>query len=85
VKWRTIDGVKHYIPGEVCDPIGHGWFYTESDLPRSDAELLSMYLGTVSRGANLLLDVGPDKHGLISERYAAALGRLRRNLDKLGL
>ena len=85
VKWRTVDGTKYYLPGEVCDPIGHGWFYSESDPPRPDAELLSMYLATVSRGANFLLDVGPDRHGLIAENYAAALGRLCKNLDRLGV
>lgn len=85
VKWRLVDDKNHYIPGEVCDPIGTDWFYTEHDQPRSDAELLGMYLTTVSRGANLLLDVGPDKHGLIPERYAAALQRLRKNLDSLGM
>jgi alpha-L-fucosidase len=83
VKWRTIDGANYYIPGEVCDPIGSDWFCTDRDQPRSDAELLGMYLTAVSRGANLLLDVGPDKHGLIPDRFAAALARLRRNLDRL--
>ncbi len=85
VKWRKIDGADHYIPGEVCDPIGRDWFYTEHDQPRSDAELLGMYLTSTSRGANLLLDVGPDQHGLIPERYQAALKRLRQNLDRLGV
>ncbi len=85
VKWRTVDGAEYYIPGEVCDPIGDDWFYTEHDQPRSDAELLGMYLTSTTRGANLLLDVGPDKHGLIPARYAAALARLRKNLDSLGM
>lgn len=85
VKWRTIDGKNYYLPGEVCDPIGAEWFYSESDQPRPDAELLGMYLTSVSRGANLLLDVGPDKHGLIPDRYIAALQRLRKNLDLLKL
>jgi alpha-L-fucosidase len=85
VKWRTIDGKNYYVPGEVCDPIGSDWFYTEHDQPRSDAELLGMYLTATSRGANLLLDVGPDKHGLIPARSASALTRLRQNLDRLGL
>ncbi|MBI5767903.1 MAG: alpha-L-fucosidase [Verrucomicrobia bacterium] len=84
VKWRNIDGQNFYLPGEVCDPIGSDWFYTERDQPRSDAELLGMYLTSTSRGANLLLDVGPDKHGLIPERYATALTRLHRNIDRLG-
>jgi len=85
VKWREIEGKKYYIPGEVCDPIGKEWFFTEADQPRSDAELLGMYLVSVSRGANLLLDVGPDKHGLIPEKFTAALQRLRANIDKLGI
>jgi alpha-L-fucosidase len=83
--WKEIEGRRYYIPGEVCDPIGREWFYVEGDQPRSDAELLGMYLVTRGRGANLLLDVGPDKHGLIPEHYAAVLARLRANLDRLGV
>jgi len=85
VKWREIEGKKYYMPGEVCDPIGREWFFTEADQPRSDEELLGMFLVSISRGANLLLNVGPDKHGLIPEKYIAPLQRLRANLDKLGL
>lgn len=85
VKWREIEGKKYYMPGEVCDPIGKEWFFTEADQPRSDEELLGMYLVSISRGTNLLMDVGPDKHGLIPEKYASALQRLRSNLDKIGL
>ena len=85
VKWREIEGKKYYMPGEVCDPIGREWFFTEDDVPRSDEELLGMYLVSISRGANLLLDVGPDKHGLIPEKYIGALQRLRVNLDKFGV
>ena len=83
LKWRMVDDKHYYIPGEVCDPIGRHWFYREDDQPRSDGELLGMYLTTLSRGANLLLDVGPDKRGLIPDRYRQALERLRRNLDLL--
>lgn len=82
VKWRQIEGKDYYLPAEVCDPIGKEWFYKEGDQPRSDAELLGMYLVSVSRGANLLLDVGPDKHGLISPDYAAALMRLQKNIEQ---
>ena len=85
VKWREIEGKRYYMPGEVCDPIGREWFFTDSDQPRSDEELLGMYLVSISRGTNLLLDVGPDKHGLIPEKYCAALRQLRANIDKLGI
>lgn len=84
-KWREIEGHRYYMPGEVCEPIGRDWFYMENDRPRSDAELLGMYLTSTARGANLLLDVGPDKHGQIADRDRGALLRLRRNLDKLDL
>ncbi|MEI6073061.1 MAG: alpha-L-fucosidase [Verrucomicrobiae bacterium] len=85
VKWREIEGKKYYMPGEVCDPIGREWFFTGDDIPRSDEELLGMYLVCISRGTNLLLDVAPDKHGLIPQKYVSALRRLRANLDRLGL
>lgn len=83
LRWRNVDGADYYVPGEVCDPIGAHWFHTEEDQPRSDAELLGMYLTSVSRNANLLLNVGPDRHGLIPQRFADALRRLRSNLDIL--
>lgn len=83
--WREIEGKRYYLGGEVCDPIGKEWFYVDEDRPRSDAELLGMYLVTRSRRANLLLDVPPNCHGLISRRSIASLARLRSNLDLLGL
>jgi alpha-L-fucosidase len=83
-KWREIEGKSYYMPGEVCDPIGKEWFFAEEDQPRSDAELLGMYLTTVSRGANLLLDVGPDKHGLMPVKMVEALMKLERNISNFG-
>jgi alpha-L-fucosidase len=85
VPWREIEGAMYYMPGEVCDPIGREWFYVEGDTPRSDAELLGMYLISRARGTNLLLDVPPDKHGLIPAASIEALMRLRKNLDALGM
>jgi len=83
-KWRQLDGRHYYLPGEVCDPMGNDWFYTEQDRPRTDAELLGMYLTSTSRGANLLLAIGPDRHGRIPRHSVAALVRLRKNLNRLG-
>lgn len=83
VKWRQIEGREYYLPGEVCDPIGREWFYTAEDRPRSDEELLGMYLVSVSRGANLLLDVGPDIHGVIPSYSREALARLQANIARV--
>jgi len=83
VKWRIIEGKRYYLPAEVCEPIGREWFYKNNDVLRSDEELLGMYLVTRSRGANLLLDVPPDRSGLIPAESIKALMRLHKNLDAL--
>jgi alpha-L-fucosidase len=75
----------YYLPGEVCDPIGYEWFWVEGDAPRRDQELLGMYLVARARGTNLLLDVPPDRHGLIPAVTMRSLMRLRENLDKVGM
>lgn len=72
----------YYLPGEVCDPIGYEWFDVEGDGLRSDAELLGMRLICRERHANLLLDVPPDRHGLIPQHRVDALARLARNIER---
>ena len=79
VRWREIEGKRYYIPAEMCDPIGKEWFYLEGDLPRPDDQLLTLLVECRKRGANLLLDVPPDKHGLIPDASVRALERLRKN------
>lgn len=83
--WREIEKKRYYMPGEVCDPLGREWFFVDGDTPRSDPELLGMYLTARARGTNLLLDVPPDRHGLIPATSIAALMRLRKNIDRLGM
>lgn len=78
-KWRTIEGAEYYMPGEVCDPIGKEWFYVEGDSPRPDDELLAQFNACRERAVNFLLDVPPDKHGIIPEETVQALMRLRKN------
>jgi alpha-L-fucosidase len=82
---HIIEGQEQYIPAEVCETIGQDWFWVEHDLPRSDDELLGIYLLTRSRGTNLLLDVPPNRHGSIPEEMIAALQRLRVNIEKIGV
>ncbi|MFH1743330.1 MAG: alpha-L-fucosidase [bacterium] len=78
-KWRNIEGKEYYIPGEVCDPIGKNWFFVPGDEPRPDEELLEQFQTCRERGVNLLLNVPPDKHGLIPDMHIQALNRLRKN------
>ncbi len=79
VKWREIEGKKYYLPGEVCDPIGKEWFWVAGDSPRPDDALLKQFRTCQTGGVNFLLDVPPDKHGVIPQETVAALMRLRKN------
>jgi alpha-L-fucosidase len=82
---ETSDPPKeYYVPAEVCDPIGYLWFRFDDDAPRSDAELLGMRLICQERHSNLLLNVPPDKHGLIPDEHVQALMRLRKNMERFG-
>ncbi|MCO5239598.1 MAG: alpha-L-fucosidase [Chitinophagaceae bacterium] len=76
-KWRTVENKGYYMPGEVCDSIGKNWFYTPSDPPRSN--LVEQYVACRRRGANMLLNVPPNKHGIIDSEYIQALMNLRKD------
>jgi alpha-L-fucosidase len=79
-KWRSIEGKSYYIPGEICDPIGKNWFYVEGEMPRSDQELARLWTSARDHQVNLLLDVGPDKHGRIPKPFQDGLMRLRKSV-----
>lgn len=51
------------------------WFYSDQDehTVKSLRQLMGMYYYSVGRGANLLLNVGPDRNGLLPEKDAKRL------------
>lgn len=72
-----IAGVRNLVwyPAEVDTSIRPGWFYhpEEDDKVRSLEELLAIYYGAVGGNATLLLNVPPDRRGLIHEADVARL------------
>ena len=70
----NING-KNWIPAECDVSIRPGWFYhaNEDEKVKSPEQLFDLYLKSVGRGANLLLNVPPDRRGLINEKDAASL------------
>lgn len=66
---------KNWIPAECDVSIRPGWFYhsSEDSLVKSPEQLFGIYLKSVGRGANLVLNVPPDRRGLISSFDSAAL------------
>lgn len=71
---------KQWIPAECDVSIRPGWFYhsNEDSKVKSPEELFNLYLKSVGRGANLLLNVPPDRRGLINENDSAALIGFRK-------
>ncbi|UCF18266.1 MAG: alpha-L-fucosidase [Gemmatimonadota bacterium] len=76
-------GKRWVVP--LCNTsIRPGWFYhaDEDDEVKSPQELLDIYYRSVGRNCVLLLNVPPDKKGLLHERDVAALREFRRILDE---
>jgi alpha-L-fucosidase len=76
---------KYWMPAEVDVSIRPGWFYhaSEDNKVRTPENLLKLYFQSVGRGANLLLNVPPDRRGQIHERDAAALHEFKQRLDAI--
>ena len=74
---------KNWIPAECDGSIRPGWFYhkEEDEKVKTPEQLFQLYLRSVGRGANLLLNVPPDRRGLISERDSTALIEFKKLRD----
>jgi alpha-L-fucosidase len=78
----TRHGLK-WLPAECDVSIRPGWFWHERENARvkTPAQLIDLYYKSVGRGANLLLNVPPNRDGLLSPEDAASLkvfGEYRR-------
>lgn len=76
-------GGPQWLPAEVDVSIRPGWFYHVHEDPRvkSVKQLLDIYFSSVGRGANLNLNLPPDRRGQIPECDATTLrewGRVLR-------
>lgn len=74
----------HWIPAEVDVSIRPGWFYhqREDSLVKSPQKLFNIYLTSVGRGSTLLLNVPPDRRGLLHENDIASLRGFRELIDQ---
>ncbi len=67
-----------YLPPECDVAIRQHWFWQDDDLPtlKTPEHLLGIYYLSVGLGANLLLNVGPNRQGRIDPHDEAALRTL---------
>ena len=75
-------GGTTWAPPEVDVSIRPGWFYhpAEDDKVKSVDTLVEIYEQSVGRGSNLLLNIPPDRRGLIPDIDAARLREFGRVL-----
>lgn len=66
---------KHWIGAEADVSIRPGWFYhpEEDSKVKSPKALFDIYLRSVGHGGNLILNVPPNRVGLIAQEDSAAL------------
>lgn len=78
------DLTRIWFPAETNVSIRPGWFYhkEEDGVVKSPARLLKIYFESVGRGTSLLLNVTPDRRGLLPEPDLISLQGLRKLLDE---
>ncbi len=72
-----------WIPAETDVSIRPGWFWRDSEHPKSVQELLKIYYNSVGRNSLLLLNVPPDSRGLIPAEDSLRLVEFRAALDSI--
>ncbi len=84
----TVDdelGVDMYLPPE-CDVTmrAYNWFYSDSDedTVKTPEELMGLYYYSVGNGGNFLLNIGPDRRGLLPEKDKENLLAFGKELKK---
>ncbi len=72
-----------WVPGECDVSLRAGWFWHESEEPKSLAELIEIYFNSVGRNCVLLLNVPPNREGRLDSEDVARLREFRAYLDAI--
>jgi alpha-L-fucosidase len=73
--WPEIDGEK--VPWETCQTFSGSWgYYRDEKTWKDNKQLLVLLIESVSKGGNLLLNVGPTGRGTIDYRAQNALAKM---------
>jgi alpha-L-fucosidase len=71
-EWIRVDGEP--VVWEACQTLSGSWGYHRDESTwKSPEQLIQMLVDTVSKGGNLLMNVGPTARGVLDERALDAL------------
>ncbi len=74
-KWPEINGKR--VPWETCQTFSGSWgYYRDETTWKSTAQLLELLIESVSKGGNLLLNVGPTARGTFDARAQERLNSM---------
>ena len=74
-KWPEVNGKQ--VPWETCQTFSGSWGYFRDEKTwKSTQQLLVLLIESVSKGGNLLLNVGPTARGVFDERAEQALNNI---------
>lgn len=62
------DELGRPVPWEACITLNNDWGYSADDHYKSHRDVIRALVNVVSKGGNLLLNVGPDAKGRISQK-----------------
>lgn len=78
-----------FLPGEcdcctVRNQWENFWFFNEThkDCVRTPEEMLGMYYHTIGKGSNLLINIGPDRRGLLTESNVKLLAGMVKEMNR---
>lgn len=82
-KWPEVDGKK--IAWETCQTFSGSWgYYRDEQTWKDNKQLLVLLIESVSKGGNLLLNVGPTGRGTFDYRAVRALSGMGEWMDLNG-
>ncbi|MGR3810318.1 alpha-L-fucosidase [Jiulongibacter sp. NS-SX5] len=85
--WESLNGTRegqYWLPAETNTSIRPGWFYheAENDKVKSPEKLVDTYYASIGHGTSFILNLTPDKRGLIPDTDIAALEGFKQIIDQ---
>lgn len=82
-EWPTLNGERW--PWETCQTLSGSWGYSRDEMTwKNPAQLIELLAETVSKGGNLIMNVGPTARGRFDDRALSRLAAFGKWMDANG-